>query len=221
WGAAFRPTGSDILFVGTHGMDGGYSGVYLIDRDGTNLQTLIQPQVDANVFGDASWSGDGTRIAYARWEPGVSKQNLRVHVMAADGTGDRIVGHTDGAWWESGPVGSAPGMGVKGGPHWSPDGTQLLIERVTGTVDDVRSVQLPNPVVVPVDGSTPDVVVDFQATDYGIFAAWSPDGSAILATPLDKAGNPGQQLLWDPVTGASTPAPWLATSHPAWQRVAP
>jgi Tol biopolymer transport system component len=221
WGAAFRPTGSDILFVGPHGMDGSYSGVYVIDVDGTNLRTLVQPQVDANLLGDVTWSPDGTRIAYARWEPNVVHQNLRVHVMAADGTGDRVVGHADGAWWESGPVGSALGMGVKGGPLWSPDGTKLLIERVLGTIDDVIKVQLPNPVVVTVDASAPDVVVGFQATDYGIFAAWSPDGSAILATPLDKAGNPGQQLLWDPTTGASRPAPWLATSHPAWQRVAP
>jgi hypothetical protein len=28
------------------------------------------------------------------------------------------------------------------------------------------------------------------------------------------------QVLLDPVTGASTTVPWRATSHPTWQRVA-
>jgi Tol biopolymer transport system component len=219
WGATFRPTGSDILFVGPHGADGSYSGIYLIDPDGTNLRTLVQPQVDANIEGDARWSPDGTRIAYARWEPSVVQHDLRVHVMAADGTGDHIVGHADGAWWESGPLVELDGSPWAGGPLWSPDGRKLLIERNTGDAqgDYVAS----TPVVVTVDGSAPDVGIRFELSIHGSVAGWAPDGSAIQATPLDENGNPAQQLLWDPLSGQSRTAPWIATSYPAWQRVAP
>jgi Tol biopolymer transport system component len=224
WGATFRPTGSDILFVGPHGADGSYSGIYLIDPDGTNLRTLVEPQVDANIEGDARWSPNGTQIAYARWEPSVVQHDLRVHVMAADGTGDRIVGHADGAWWESGPLVGIDQSPFAGGPLWSPDGQKLLIERKTGggNVGNLDYASHPStPVVVTVDGSAADVGIRFELSSHGSVAGWSPDGSAIQATPLDESGDPAQQLLWEPLTGHSRTAPWTATSYPAWQRVAP
>jgi dipeptidyl aminopeptidase/acylaminoacyl peptidase len=220
WGAAFRPTGSDILFVGPHGTDGSYGGLYLIDADGTNMRTLIEPRVDANIEGDASWSPDGTRIAYARWEPSVIQKDLRVHVMSADGTRDRIVGHAGGSWWESGPLNAADGP-WSGAPLWSPDGTELLIERNPGTGDGEYSTHPSTPVVVSVDGGAPDVGIRFELSSRGSVAGWSPDGSMIQATPLDENGNTAQQLLWDPHTGESRVTPWAANSTPAWQRVAP
>ncbi|MFL5675911.1 MAG: TolB family protein [Chloroflexota bacterium] len=220
WGATFRPTGSDILFVGPHGTDGSYSGIYLIDRDGTNLRTLIEPEVDANISGTATWSPDGTRIAYSRWEPRVIQQNLRVHVMSADGTGDLIVGHADGACCESGPE-AETATGWRGGPLWSPDGTKLLIERNAGPAGSPYASHPSTPVVATVDGNAPDVGIRFQMSINGVVPAWSPDGSAILATPLNDDDAAVQQLLWDPVTGGSRDAPWLAKSTPAWQRVAP
>lgn len=221
WGATFRPTGSDILFVGPHGVDGSYGGIYLIDADGANIRTLIEPRVDANIEGDARWSPDGTRIAFARWEPSVIRKDLRVHVMAADGTGDRIVGHADGAWWESGPLADAVGEPWVGGPLWSPDGTKLLIERNPGTGAGEYATHPSSPVVATVDGSAPDVVIRFHMSIHGVLVGWSPDGSAIQATPLDENGDAVQQLIWDPLTGDSRTAPWAANSYPSWQRVAP
>lgn len=221
WGATFRPTGSDILFVGPHGADGSYGGIYLIDPDGTNLRTLVEPQVDADIAGDAHWSPDGSQIAFARWDPGVSKKQLRIHVMSADGTGDRIVGHAEGAWWESGPLVEAQDSLWVGGPLWSPDGRKLLIERNTGNGQADYATHPSTPVVVSVDGSAPDVGIRFELSGHGSVAGWSPDGSTIQATPVDEAGNRAQQLLWDPLTGDSRTAPWTATSNPAWQRIVP
>jgi Tol biopolymer transport system component len=203
--ATFRPTGSDILYEGAAGVDGAYSGLYLIDADGTNRRTLVPPQVDAVLFGDSTWSPDGTRIAYGRWLPGVTQKDLRVHVIDADGTNDRVVGHAEGAWGESWPV-------------WSPDGQRLLVDRNSGNPGDFSKPR--QPVVVTVDGSAPDVVIRFD-TAATLWEAWSPDGATILATPYDADGNGLQQLLWNPTTGTSQPAPWIATSYPAWQRVAP
>jgi Tol biopolymer transport system component len=221
WGATFRPTGTDILFVGPHGTDGSYGGIYLIDADGTNMRTLVEPRVDANVEGDARWSPDGTRIAYARWEPSVMRKDLRVHVMSADGTNDHIVGHADGSWWESGILSDAALYPWAGGPAWSPDGTKLLIERNPGTGESDYATHPSHPVVITVDGNTPEVMIRFELSVHGSQAAWSPDGSTIQATPLDANGNPVQQLLWDPHTGDSRTAPWIATGTPSWQRVAP
>ena len=40
-------------------------------------------------------------------------------------------------------------------------------------------------------------------------------------TPVDAAGQPGQQLIIDPLTGETQVAPWDTTSDPTWQRQAP
>jgi Tol biopolymer transport system component len=117
-GAAFDPTGNRILFVGAQGYDGSYAGLYLIGVDGSNLRTLVEPQLDAQIWSKVFWSPDGTQIAYGRREPGwqipvedrrhaPNYHDLRVHVIGADGTDDRIVGHEDGAWWEA-PTGWSP-----------------------------------------------------------------------------------------------------------------
>ena len=203
WGASFRPTGpADILFGGSEGYDGSYSGLYLIAADGSNLRTLVAPRIDADLFGDPRWSPDGSQIAYGRREP--SKPAIRLHVMSADGTDDHVVGQLDGAWAE-------------GWPRWSPDGTKLLVERRGGDAWDWERAW--QPAVISLDGA-PAVPIAFEATSW-VEMDWSPDGKSILATPTDADGKALPQLLWDPLTGESTTAPWPPTSPPSWQRIAP
>ena len=57
--------------------------------------------------------------------------------------------------------------------------------------------------------------------DHDAFAEWAPDDSRILVTPVDALGQPGQQLIIDPLTGETRVAPWATTSDPTWQRRAP
>ena len=49
---------------------------------------------------------------------------------------------------------------------------------------------------------------------------WAPDDSRILGTPTDAVGKPMQQLIIDPETGVTQPAPWTSSSDPTWQRLA-
>ena len=205
FGASFDPTGSRILFVGAAGVDWSYSGLYVIDVDGTDLTTLVEPAMYAPMEGPARWSPDGSLIAYGRWEPNQSRLQSRVHVMAADGTNDRIVGHLKGVWYEA----------LHG---WSPDGRRISIERSTAPMDSAGLAW--EPVIVALDGVTPDLTVGFQ-TKHGWRDEWSPDGTAIQVQPRDREGNASQQLLWNTTDGTSQSAPWAADSYPAWQRVAP
>ena len=219
------PDGAQLLFVGTAGDEGIYGGVYRMNLDGTGLTTLIAPgtaglfqHTDAPfMLGIAVPSPDGTLIAYSKFEPagpahigGGPERQVRVHVMNADGTGDRIVGHDANAWGEWTPL-------------WSPDGSRLLIYRVTGLPGDWAAPE--TIAVVTVDGSRPDVTIDAAPPPPGglsdDYRAWSPDGRTIQVTPTGNQWAHYPQVLWDATTGASIATPWSATSYPAQQRLAP
>jgi hypothetical protein len=116
-------------------------------------------------------------------------------------------------------LGDPPGAQWTAGSEWSNDGTRLLILR--GSTPDFEDVR---PVVVPADGSSIGIEIPYEGVITGECCAvfeWAPDDSKILGTPSDGSGQPLQQVLIDPATGESRPAPWTSTSDPAWQRVAP
>jgi dipeptidyl aminopeptidase/acylaminoacyl peptidase len=77
---AWSPDGFQIAYVGT-------GGITVADADGGNAHVIADG-------GQPVWSPDGTRVAYTA-APGVG-----VHVIGADGTGDRLVDPlaTSAAW---------------------------------------------------------------------------------------------------------------------------
>jgi Tol biopolymer transport system component len=203
----YRPAdGGQISFVGLTPSVGRY-GLYVVNSDGSDLRTLIDPVDHDFDVDDVMWSPDGSRIAYTATE---SPWGTRaIHVMSVDGTMDRTIELGSGVSWARQPA-------------WSNDGTRLLM--VHGSTLPFEGVPA---VVSTADLAGPGVEIahawtmDRKNTACCPLFEWAPDDSSILATPGDSSGRALQQLLWDPVNGTSRPAPWTSTSDPAWQRLAP
>jgi hypothetical protein len=202
-GAQFRPPdGWEILFIGTHGP--GYGHLHAIGPDGSGLRTLVAPG-GSHYIGEAAYSPDGSRIAeYTWWDD--PRFTVRTHIVSADGSGDRLLDPAGSGAWD-------------GGVKWSNDGTRLAIVRGY----DASGYGVTRAAIVPVDESSAGVETDSSvivSAECCPAFQWAPDDSAILWTPTDAGGQFTQQLLIDAATGRSRPAPWPATTEPAWQRVA-
>ena len=130
----------------------------IADWDGENVQT---PLTSAEPIISASWSPDGTRLAYVSFES--KKPVVYVHVLA---TGQRI------------PV--ANFRGSNSAPAWSPDGRTLAVAL---TRDGLSQIYL-----VAADGKG---VQRRLTTSSGIDTEprYSPDGGSIYFTS-DRGGSP-------------------------------
>jgi dipeptidyl aminopeptidase/acylaminoacyl peptidase len=197
------PLGAEVLFTDDGDNSNGYGGIYAIDARGGQPRTILERAFD-KLRGWPIWSPDGSRLSFMEWLPS-GHLTARIHVIGADGRGNRVLPIPPTARWE-------------GGMAWSNDGTRLLaIRGYTGGLDDSRAAAR------PVDGNGTGIEIDHPgAIETGCCSSWewSPDDSLILGTPVDASGEPLGQLLVDPATGRSWSAPWGATSGPTWQRLA-
>ena len=211
-GPKYRPDGSEIMLVGReHNQP--FNGIYAIDATSGAVRTIVAPTLKAETYG-ATWSPDGSRIAYGIWDPFADHTSSRTHVISADGTGDvRVDNHPDTI---------ADGTGGDGGRlDFSNDGTRLLITRVflRDGVEETRFA------VVPVDGS--GLGIEVTCPPAGVEGScsnlwqWSPDDTALVGLLIDSGAQPLRRLLADPLTGATRIAPGLATLSADWQRLAP
>jgi TolB protein len=164
----------------------------------------------------ASWSPDGTRIAFASDRddlPGGCGEdcNVDVYVMNIDG---------------SDPVRLTDDPGIDSFPEWSPDGSRLLFhstragETVAFTAADGTVVTEPNwdVFVMNADGTGQLNLTNNPAMD--AHAVWSPDGTRI-AFNSTRDGNV-EIYLMDP-DGASltriTNTPGLEEWFPSWSPI--
>jgi Tol biopolymer transport system component len=201
---SFRPPdGAEILFVG--GSMNQSHGVYAVDVSSGAVRPIVEPPPGYDLAG-ATWSPDGSRIAYWTWGGPGEGLTAHTHIVAADGTGDRQLPDPPGAVWNA-------------GSEWSNDGTRLFILRgYRPFFEDVR------PTIVPADGSSVGVELPYPGSINQECCSsweWAPDDSAILGTPTDTVGRPMPQVLLDPQTGGVREVPWTSTSDPTWQRLAP
>jgi hypothetical protein len=185
--------------------------LYLANADGTNLRDLHLPGTSAfgpqYTLSGAVWAPDGKTIAYNGVgldpAPGLIT-NFRVHMVNADGTNDHALpGPADPRTNEAWPV-------------FSPDGTQLLVQRfIFPTTSDAKD-GAGWIAVLPADGSAVGRDIGFrnqETNNPDTGKDWSPDGSYVLQIVDETLTT----YLVDPATGTATGLSW-AEDMPAWQR---
>jgi Tol biopolymer transport system component len=177
-------------------------GIYVVDLDSGTVDTVLEPSAPDDVYG-ARWSPDGEWISFAQFFP-ASVPTSRTHIVAADGSGDRVLDS------ESGSLNDRPSS-------WSNDSTRLVIQRFYGDEGDERVA------VFALDPATPSVELDCRTV--GLAACpedwkWSPDDTQLF-TAVEEESGAVRYLLADPATGIVTEAPWSGTGDASWQRVPP
>ena len=199
------PDGTEVVYAGESQVSEGSYGVYAINLANGAIRPIVVPPPD-DAIEAISASPDGSRISYALTNLGTPGDVWQVHVVTQDGKTDLTLPMPPGAVNDYGASGSS----------WSNDGTRLVLSRGYALDDSDMVVA-----VVPADGSGPG-----QETAHGLTgccntdAGWAPDDQSILAMPGDVNGSPSQQLLLDPATMTTKPAPWTASDPAAWQRAA-
>jgi Tol biopolymer transport system component len=185
--AEISPDGQTIAFYDQTG------ALHTIEVDGTHELELVTP-VGSLAAGDAkraiSWSPDGSRLAFVRWE--------NIWIVNADGSSLHALTH------------SGPAFGNYH-PSWSPDGSTIAywhgsIESPDGGPADAEIY------AIPADGGTPTRLT--YGDDAAIEPAWSADGTQIVYRTGGRDG-----LVVMKADGSDphriTPA-WTNPWAPAW-----
>ena len=170
---------------------GGNRTFWLVNTDGSGKRPIPVSQYAIN---EPALSPDGTRLAYATWEPaGVEG---RIRIVDIDTGGDRTLtpGIHDGYAWQN--------------PWFSPDGTDLLLPRfLQGTVTSQVA-------ILSTDGSGAATMMGPTTENPPADAIYSPDGTTIIAT-YSKAA-----VTWTFDADGTNPqkAPFAAIRGQTWQR---
>ncbi len=167
----WSPDGTRILIASDRG---GQTDLWTMYPDGSNPVRLTN-NVDQEL--DASWSPDGSKIAYGRFTPGSGEDSWVTNVVGP--VTDLWVMNADG----SGHINLTESPETTDqGPAWSPDGTQIAFE----SYDHQWNVWVMN-----ADGSNRTNLTGAAGIlDYA--PAWSPDGSKIAF----QSNRDGDEDIW-------------------------
>lgn len=152
---AWSPDGKKIAYTFNGGTD---PHIYLMNPDGSNQQPLFISNPAIVAEDNATWSPDGTRIAFVGVTPSSSdpeSYDTDIYTMKVDGGEPPVL-----------MVANAP---LESELAWSPDGTKLAYTRTQG-----ESIIY----VINVDG-TPSGVAPLMDGDQNSSPSWSPDGSQL------------------------------------------
>jgi len=166
--------------------------IYVMNSDSTNQLRLTN---NAGVDDHATWSPDGTKIAFVSDRPG---GGFAIFTMNADGTNKAEITPLNGyftypIFWDSS---SWTQSNVYWSMSWSPDGKRIVFEDSGNLV-----------IVNIIDGSRRALT---NGPEGGIEPSWSPDGSRILftgftlhtikpdGTDLRELGSDGYYAKWSP-----------------------
>lgn len=152
WAAVWTPDKSQIVF---HSDRAGYYGIYIMDRDGSNV-SLISPESHHAQF--PSVSPDGQYIAFEMWMGEGNNWDIFVKAIHC-GALEQITF----------------GPGHEGGAAWSPDGTQIGYHSTQAAQAELGY----DIYVVNLDGTGTQRMTTFSTT-MDVWPQWSPDGSQII-----------------------------------------
>jgi uncharacterized protein YjdB len=188
-------------------------GIETICDDGSQRTLLIpfaQDQTSEPLMGDPSWSADGARIAFSRFE-GFGQgggwyrevpMTCRVYTAAADGFEPRAL-----------PL--YPSQ-CNRYPAWSPDGQQIAFVwgRYCFVCADTWSIS-----VVNADGSNLRELLPHTAHVEYAYPTWSPDGTKLAFQGSSDSGNVIMVINADGSGLTNLTAhltQWHYDEHPAW-----
>jgi Tol biopolymer transport system component len=204
---SFRPPdGRQVLVVKPQSDVFSSRGIYVVDLDSGAIDAVLEPSAPDDVYG-AAWSPDGEWISFAQFSRAASGPTSRTHIVAADGSGDRVLDPT------SGSLTDRPSS-------WSNDSTRIVLHSAYDDYDGEGDERV---AVFALDPATPPVEVDCGTVGLAVCPEdwkWSPDDTQLFSIVEDENGSI-RYLLADPATGTVTEAPWSGTGAASWQRVTP
>lgn len=126
-GAAWRPpNGSEILM-----MDG-VGGIYAMDATSEDIRQILASSPGRNRT-DPRWSPDGSLISFIEWSEYADGLSSETHIMAADGTGNRMLPIPPEAVWQASWTWSNDGRSSEVSParpwarRWSGSGIDVAV----------------------------------------------------------------------------------------------
>jgi TolB protein len=210
---SISPNGRRVVFFRIFA-DGSPDEMFLVNVDGSNLHAIDVGGCGATCLGDDTeghaWSPDGTQIVFERALLDDSGNvSVGLWLMNADGTGPHQITQLNLA------VDSEDHR-----PAWSPDGTQLVFQRIDRTASSEVGVLF----TVRVDGTNLRQVTPsaFDVND----PDWSPDGALIVFQSPAEANQGGEENIFtigpdgtglSQLTGGlSSHRGFQGTFHPSW-----
>ena len=208
--ASWSPDGTKIVFARDSGQIGGSSASILVmDTDGSNKVNVSDPGAARAATawdGSPTWSPDGTRIAFARFDySGASGQTGDIWAVDADGS--NLVQLTKTTPQES-------------NPFWSPDGTKIYFTRcgeADCTSQDVWVMDADGSNATQVTTSGGDFLGDWNATT--TFAGSVTAGTAMVTTDMDLTNFVGRVFMQAPdgSSRVALTAAGLDAENPHWR----